>query len=649
MTQLSSTTTSDTANKSGSVTVTNASHFSRTRSPNSLAEASSLLALSQPVTFGSEPQEQIGTSLDHTPASGEQGDGPALSLQDSLQPKDATQRDVTAEERESSQPCPSSETRTGRTPSLSAAEAMLMLTVDFTTVPDDAAPEDTPHVQEDEPLEHMSLEGRDHSSSDVQVEEEVKPAEESTEGTMDDTELHLNPCDSDGLETRKEELMDPSPLSQDNELNGVFQPAISAPDEPTDAGSIAQLTVDTHPITAAEQSVAITKLLSPPESSPSVTDYPPQDISEGLAALEAVSSEEEQIESHMGEDEEESKQGAVEGMGGGKKSPVTDIDRRGNLSESRNGKSFHERELTEGEDGSLPSDAAAYTPGVTCNGQVHAVTRPTHHNLDKVGAEEVSDSGANNPQLSQSEGACLQHSALATEGPIAAPVQLLTPPLDRDQVFTCALPEASDTVSHPQSTHFKHHDSTRKRRNYRHSSHKEHSSSKFNHRRSLSPTSQRRDRDRHSTERSAYHHSGSEHRSSQHQADPKTSHDRSTSRDWGQDRPSSVHEGQEYQNFYPHRDSGKANSTTKHRHHDGQRGPHYHDRYSQQNGHHQTQPRSSQWDDRRKHSSTHRSNVRDTPREDMAGNGGHGHKRRHSSYSEHSSSDLVPKPKRTVT
>lgn len=649
MAQPSSTTMSDIAKKSGTVTVSSASHFARTRSPNSLAEASSLLALSQPVTFGNEPQEQNDPSLSHTPASGEQGDRPVSSLKDSLQPEDAPQRSVSVEKK-GVQPCPSSETRTGRTPSLSAAEAMLMLTADFPTVSDDTAPKDARHVEEDEPREHVSLEGKEHRSSHVQDEEEGKPAEERIEVTMNDTELHLNPCDDDGVETTKEEVMDTSPLSQDSDFNGVLQPAVTAPDDPADAGSIAPLTVDTHPITSAEQSVAITKLLSPPESSPSVTDYPPQDISEGLAALEAVSSEEEQIEGHMAGDEEGSKQGVVESVGGNEKSSVDDVDRRGELSEPHKGKSYHERDIAEREDGSLPSDPAAYAPGVTCNGQMHAVARPTHCSLEEAGADEVHD-GANDPQVSQSEVACLQHSAPATEGPIAAPVQLLTPPLDRDQVFTCALPEAlDDTVTHPQSAHFKHHDSTRKRRNYRHSSHKEHSSSKSNHRHSLSPSSQRRDRDRHSTERSAFHYSGSEHRSSQHQADTKTSHDRSTSRDWVQDRPVGVHEGQEYhQNHHPHKDSTTVNSTTKYRHHESQRSPRHHERYSQQNGHHQTQPRSSQWDDRWKHPSSHHSSTRDTPQEDAAGNDGHGHKRRHSSYSEHSSSDPMPKPKRTVS
>lgn len=639
MTQPSSTTES--SKRSGTVTAPILAQFSRTRSPNSLAEASSLLALSQPVTFSSEPQEQISAAVDHTSALEEyQGNRPASPLKNGLQPESALECSVTAVGRENSQPCPPSETRTGRTPSLSAAEAMLMLTSDFAKVPEDAIPEDAPHTQEDQPSVQVSLEGKEHSSSDISG-EEGKPSEEIREGTpLNDSELLLVSCDDDEA---KKEMMVQSSLSQDAERNDTLQPAVTARDRSLDAGPVTALTLDTRPDTVAEQSVAITKLLSPPESSPSVTDCPPHDIGDGL---EAVSSEEEQVESQMARGEEGGQQGTVEVVDSKETSSMADLDSRG---EPHQHEPYHTKDLAEDKYGSLPDNPAASTPGVACNGQVHTATAPTRQNPAEDGPEV--HGGANNPQLIQSEVSCLQHSAPVTEAPMAAPVQLLTPPLDRDQVFTCALPEDADADSHSQPAHFKHHDSTRKHRNYRHSGHKEHSSSRSYHRHSLSPAGQRRERDRSNTERSAFHHSGSERSSSQHQADAKMSRGRSSSRDQMQDRLVSAHEGQEYhQMYHSHRDSSKTVPGTKHRHHDGQWGSRHHERYSQQNGHHQTQPRNSQWADRWRHSSTHPSSVRDAPQGDVAGSGGYAHKRRHSSsYSEHSSCDPVPKPKRTVS
>ena len=641
MTQPSSATES--SKRGGTATAPILAQFSRTRSPNSLAEASSLLALSQPVTFSSELQEKIGAAVNRTSAPEEyQRNRSASPLKDGLQPESVPECGVMAEGMESSQPCPPSEIRTARTPSLSAAEAMLMLTSDLAKVPEDAVLEDAPHTQEDEPSAPVPLEGKEHTSSDVSG-EEGKPSEEIRVGTpLNDSELLLVPCD-DG--EAKKEVMVQSSLSQDGEHNDALQPAVTAQgkDRSVDAGPVTPLTLDPLPDAAAEQSVAITKLLSPPESSPSVTDCPPHDIGDGL---ETVSSEEEQVESQMASGEEVGQQGTVEVVDSKEKSSVADLDSRG---EPHQHEPYHKKNLAEGKDGSLPDNPAASTPGVACNGLVPTATAPTRQNPAEDGPEVQGE--ANNPQLIQSEVSCLQHSAPVTEAPMAAPVQLLTPPLDRDQVFTCALPEDTDADSRSQPTHFKHHDSTRKHRNYRHSGHKEHSSSRSHHRRSLSPAGQRRERDRSSTERSAFHHSGSERSSSQHQADAKMSRSRSSSRDQIQDRLVSAHEGQEYhQMYHSHRDSPKTAPGTKHRHHDGQWGSRHPERYSQQNGHHQTQPRSSQWADRWRHPGTHPSSVRDAPQGDVAGSGGYAHKRRHSSsYSEHSSCDPVPKSKRAVS
>ena len=521
-----------------------------------------------------------------------------------------------------------------------------MLTSDFTRVSEDAITgdsahmqEDRPNLQEDEPSTsedrpsmQVSPEGKEPSPSDVPV-EEGKSSEDTQDGTpLNDIESQLVTCD---VEEAKDEMMAQPSLSQNSEPISMLQPPGTGPDKTVDVGHVTPLVLDTQQETTAEQSVAITKLLSPPESSPSVTDCPPQDICDGL---EAVSSEEEPVESRVSRIAEGNQQGDVEVVDIEEKNLVADADSK---AEPCQHEPCHEKVLAVDEDGSLPGDPAASAPEVTCNGQVHRAITPTHHN--PVMGEADVYCGADNLQVSESEVSCLQHSAPATEGPMAAPVQLLTPPLDRDQVFTCALPDETDAAH----SHFKHHDITRKHRNYRHSSHKEHPASKSYHRRSLSPAGQRRERDRGSTEKGAFHHTGSERGSSQHQAHAKMSRDRSSSRDRVQDRLVGAHEGQQYhQTYHSHRDGSRS---TKHRHHDGQWGSRHHEKYSQRNGHHQSQPRSSQWADRWRHPSTHPSSARESSHGDATGNSGYGNKRRHSSYSEHASCDSVPKPKRTVS
>lgn len=612
--------------------------FSRTRSPNSLAEASSLLALSLPVTFSSEPQGPTRTAVvAHTPALEEmEGVGPASQLmEEGAQPESAMECVAVAEGKESSQPCSSNEARTGRTPSLSAAEAMLMLTSDFGKVSDGA--KDSPHVQEDTPSVQLSSEGRmsTSSSSDVPCEGR-NPTENAQEGTpLNDSETcHV----SFDVEETKDAVTAQSTLSQDSCHGSMLQPSGTALGEPVGVGHVTPLTLDTRQ-TVAEQSVTISKLLSPPESSPSVTDCPSQDICDGL---EAVSSEEEPVESCIARDEDDSLKEAVDVVDDGKeKNSVTDPDSGGVAQQ-------HERNREEvvavGKDGSLPDRPPASSLHLMCNGQVHGATTPIRHNPTEESAEV--HCGANNPHVIESEVSSLQHSLPETEGPMAAPAQLLTPPLDRDQVFTCALPdEPKPADTYPHSTHFKHHDSTRKHRNYRHSGHKEHPSSKSYHRRSLSPVGQRRERDHSSSEKSAFHHTGSERSSSQRQADAKMSRDRSSSRDRVQDRLVSVPEGQDHHQTYHSYREGPKPANTKHRHHDGQWSSRHHEKYSQRNGHHQTQPRGERW----RHASTHFSGGRDTSYGDGAGNSGYGHKRRHSSYAEHSGGDPVPKPKRTVS
>lgn len=628
-----STTTS--SKGSGAVPAPAQAQFSRTRSPNSLAEASSLLALSQPVTFSSDPQGPTKTAVvARTPALEKtQGVGPASQLTEGgKQPESGAMECVAVvEEKKSSQPCASNEARTGRTPSLSAAEAMLMLTSDFGKVPDGA--KDSIHMQEDTPSLQLSSEGRmsGFSSSDVPCERR-NPTENAQEGTpLNDSETcHV----SFDVEEAKDEVRPQSSVSQDSCHSSMLQVSGTALDKPVNVEHVTPLTLDTQQ-TAAEQSVTISKLLSPPESSPSVTDCPHQDICDGL---EAVSSEEEPVESRIARDEDGSMKEPVDMVDGKEKNSVTDPD---------SGGVTHQYELQRKEVvavGSLPDRPPASSLRLMCNGQMHrAATPPIRHNPAEESAEV--HCGTNNPQVIESEVSSLQHSLPETEGPMAAPAQLLTPPLDRDQVFTCALPDEpklpADT--YPQSTHFKHHDSARKHRNYRHSSHKEYPSSKSNHRHSLSPVGQRRERDHSIIEKSVYHHTGSERSSSQRQADVKMSRDRSSSRDRVQDRLVSVHEGQDHhQSYHSHREG----PNTKHRHHDGQWGSRHHEKYSQRNGHHQTQPaRGERW----RHSSTHSSGGRDASYGDGAGNSGYGHKRRHSSYAEHSSGDPVPKPKRTVS
>ena len=599
-----------------------------------------MLALSQPVTFIGEPQGPTGTAVvAHTPALEEiQGVDPASQLtEEGTQPESAMDCVAVAEGKGSNQPCLSSnEARTGRTPSFSAAEAMLMLTSDFGKVPDGAM--DFPQVQEDTPSLQLPSEGRMSSSSSSDVPCEGRnPTENTQEGTPlnDSVTCHV----SFDVEEAKDGVTAQSSLSQDSCHSSVLQPSGSALDKPVDVGHVTPLTLDTRQ-TMAEQSVTISKLLSPPESSPSVTDCPPQDICDGL---EAVSSEEEPVESRIGRDEDGSLKEAVDVVDDGKeKNSVTDPDSGGVMHQHE----LHREEvLAMGKDGSLPDRPPVSSLRLICNGQVHRPSTPIHHNP----AEESADvhCGANNPQAIESEVSSLPHSLPETEGPMAAPAQLLTPPLDRDQVFTCALPDDPKPAdTYPQSMHFKHHDSTRKHRNYRHSGHKEHPSSKSYHRRSLSPVGQRRGRDQSIVEKSVFHHTGSERSSSQRQADAKMNRDRSSSRDRVQDRLVSVHVGQDHhQTYHSHREGPKP-ANTKHRHHDGQWSSRHHEKYLQRNGHHQTQPRGERW----RHPSTHSSGGCDTSYGDGAGNSGYGHKRRHSSsYAEHSSGDPVPKPKRTVS